>query len=49
MLDFYISSSCHRRQLCRRPLAGQRDGLAAAIRPDSYTVLTGRRILSVIG
>lgn len=49
MLDFYFSSPYHRRQLCRGPLAGHLDGVAAALRRDSYAVLTGRRILSVIG
>lgn len=49
MLDFYFSSPYHRRQLCRGPLADQLDGLAAALRHDSYAMHTGRRILSVIG
>lgn len=49
MLDFYFDSPVRKRQLRQGPLMEHLDGLAAEFQQASYSRLTARRHLSVIG
>ena len=49
MLSFYFTSEVRKRQLCRGPLAEHIDGIAAEFQHASYSTLTARRVLSLIG
>ena len=49
MLEYYYEDKTRMRQIRRGPMAEHIDGLAEALRRESYAENTGKNILSLVG